>query len=133
LNIAIKTLKKAGLKSIGICSTLWVDKDGVLIAGLFLYHESLHLAVKLRSDQYWITPVSRESVEKCLRGKIKLSRLAGNYALSFIYKNNSLQKALFIHQLLLSVVLKITPPILIPNYYYVWNDYCFKNNIQAFH
>ena len=119
-------LSKAGLNSIGICSTLWVDPDGAFRAGLFRYRGLLHLAVLLSGDRYWITPVATESVEICLRGGSSLHELASDNKHPCVLLNERLTRAGWFDRFRLWWVLRTNRTELLPNHYYLWNEYCFR-------
>jgi hypothetical protein len=122
-------LSKAGLNSIGICSTLWVDSDGAFRAGLFRYRGLLHLAVFLKDDRFWVTSVANESVEICLRGGSSLYELASCHKYPYILEVGKLKKAGWADRIRLWWELRTNPPDLLPNYYYLWNEYCFSKKI----
>ncbi len=125
----IDLLSNAGIKSIGMCSSLWTDSEGKFSAGLFYFHEYLHLVVKIAGEQFWIVPVTKESVDVCLRGTATLFKLASNQSVSYILTRKVLHESRLIHKIRLCYVLKISQPILIPNYYYVWNQYLFSIDV----
>ena len=120
-------LSKAGLNSIGICSTLWVDPDGAFRAGLFRYRGLLHLAVLLSGDRYWIAPVATESVEICLRGGSSLHELASGNKHAYLLCNEQMIKAGWLDRIRLWWALRTKRTELLPNYYYLWNEYCFSD------
>lgn len=122
----INLLSNAGIKSIGMCSSLWTDSEGKFSAGLFYFHEYLHLVVKIAGEQFWIVPVTKESVDVCLRGTSTLFKLASNQSGYCILTRMVLHEPRLIHKIRMCYVLKTSQPILIPNYYYIWNQYLFS-------
>lgn len=124
---ATDILSKAGLNAIGICSTLWVNRDGAFRAGLFRYRGLLHLAVSLGDDRYWVIPVSTEKVEISLRGGSSLYELATINKHPYVLRNERLIKARGSDRIRLWWVLRTNRTELLPNYYYLWNQYFFSD------
>jgi hypothetical protein len=123
-------LSKAGFNSIGMCSTLWVNPDGAFRAGLFQYRVLLHLAVSLRGNRYWVISVATESIEICLRGRSSLLELASGYKHANILCHKRMIKARWLDWVQLWWVLRANRPKLLPNYYYIWNEYCFSDKTE---
>jgi hypothetical protein len=121
-----EALFKAGFISLGLCSTLWVNSEGVFRAGIFRYLGQLHLVVFIGHERYWIVQVLEESVEICLRGGLTLHELAHGNECPFVLKSGTLLKARWADKIYLWWVLRINQPNLLPNYYYLWNEYCFS-------
>lgn len=125
MSIITNTLSKVGLTSIGICSTLWVNPGGAFRAGLFRYKGLLHLVVFLGGERFWVTSVLTESVEICLRGGSSLKELASSSKNQYVLTNQRLTNAGCLDRIRLWWVLRKNRTELLPNYYYLWNEYCF--------
>jgi len=121
-------LSRLGLKSIGICSTLWINSEGRFKAGLFYFHKNLHLVVELADKEFWIVPVTKKSVEICLRGETTLFKLATTEKSPSISSGMILHKAKIVHKFRLWYIIKKIRPVLIPNHYYLWNQYISVND-----
>jgi len=126
MSTTIDILSKVGLTSIGMCSTLWINPDGSFRAGLFRYRSLLHLVVFLEGERFWVTSVSTESVEICLRGGSSLMELASNSKHSYVLTNKQLIAAEWLERIRLWWVLRTNRTELLPNYYYLWNAYRFS-------
>lgn len=124
-------LLKAGLQPLGLCSTLWVDEQGQFRGGLFRYNDLLHLVVLLSNNLFWITQVSVESVEICFRKGASLYVLSSKHNNPHLLKNEKFIKAKWLDRIRLWWILRINRTELLPNYYYLWNEYCFSDKSSS--
>lgn len=119
-------LIESGFVKTGLCSTLWVNADDSFRAGFFVLHEKLRLVIKIRPDLYYVSKVQPENVAFSFRTGVSLFKLANECQSSCTWKNGRLQQSTFLHRLQLRWVLFRNHHSLLPNYYYLWNDYVNK-------
>ena len=116
-------LIESGFVKTGLCSTLWLNADDSFRAGFFVLHGKLRLVIKIGPDLYYVSNVQPEIVGLGFRTGVSLFKLANECQSSCIWKSGRLQQSTFLHRLKLRCVLFRNHYSLLPNYYYLWNDY----------
>lgn len=125
-----KRLVESGFTPIGLCSSLWIGRDGSFRGGFYIYQGRLHLILYVDANSYYINEVKRESVEACLRNGITLFALATECRSSMWWEVGKLHKATILHQFKLWWRLKISIFMPLPNYYYLWNEYIYTARVD---
>ena len=116
-------LIESGFVKTGLCSALWVNADDSFRAGFFVLHENLCLVIKVDCDSYFVSKVQLGHVGLGFRKGVSLYKLALGCQSPSIWKSGRLQKSTLLHRLQLRWVLLKNQYSLLPNYYYLWNDY----------
>lgn len=116
-------LIKSGFSPIGLCSTLWIGRDGSFRGGLYLFQGQLHVVLSMGANHYYINEVNPKVVEICLQGTISLFELATKSQLPYWWGMGKLHKATLLNKLFLWWRLRTNKFQLLPNYYYLWNEY----------
>lgn len=129
MGTAIQYLSEIGLRSIGLCSSLWTDASGDFKAGLFLYESSLHLVIRPGGATYYVAPVHPDSVEHCLRGGSSLYDLLREQKKLYHIRGGRIVRADLLHRLRIRVSLLLRKPIPLPNNYYIWSEYYFEQRV----
>ncbi len=120
----------SGFVKTGLCSTLWVNADDSFRAGFFVFQEKLRLVIKVDPDMYYVSNVQPENVGLGFRAGLSLYKLALESQSSSIWRSGRLQKSTLLHRLQLRWVLFSNHYRLLPNYYYLWDDYIKQSQID---
>lgn len=123
-------LIESGFVKTGLCSTLWVNADDSFRAGFFVLQEKLRLVIKVDPDMYYVSNVQPENVGLGFRAGLSLYKLALESQSSSIWRSGRLQKSTLLHRLQLRWVLFRNHYSLLPNYYYLWDDYIKQSQID---
>ena len=115
-----------GIKSLGLLGTLWIDKRGRFIAGLYKYQNNLLLCIKYGNKIYG-KYVSIDEIEKCLRNDVSLFQLMLNNSADYLISNNGIQPSKKIDKLVILIKLIFQRNKPITNHYYLWNEYVANN------
>jgi hypothetical protein len=116
-------LIKSGFTPIGLCSTLWIGRDGSFRGGFYLYNGQLYIVLSIDANHYYINEVQPNVVEVCLQGTISLFELATKSQLPYWWGMGKLNKATLLNKLILWWRLRTNKSELLPNYYYLWKEY----------
>ena len=123
-----KRLVESGFTPIGLCSSLWIGRDGSFRGGFYTYQGRLHLILYVDADCYYINEVRRKTVEVCLRDRITLFALATECRSSMWWEMGKLREGTTLQRLKLWWLLQTNAYLLLPNYYYLWCEYTFNNS-----
>ena len=119
-------LLESGFKPIGLCSSLWVSRDGSFRGGFYLYQGRLHLVIRIDAERYFVNEIKRDQVDNCLRGGITLFELGTECRNSGWWNKGRLSRATLMNRLILWWRLRTDHFSTLPNYYYLWNGYIYS-------
>jgi hypothetical protein len=126
-------IKKSGLQTIGLLSTLYLSKpNDDFFAGIFQSENKLFIVLKVEGDIFLKLPITEKEIEMIFRGESSLSsilkRFEGPAFLSSSEKNTKTPSRikLLISTLLLETANRIYT---IPNAYYYWNEFYYERQL----
>jgi hypothetical protein len=126
-------IKKSGLQTIGLLSTLYLSKpNDDFFAGIFQSENKLFIVLKVEEDIFLKLPITEKEIEMIFRGESSLSsvlkRFEGPTFLSSSEKNTKTPSRikLLISTLLLETANRIYT---IPNAYYYWNEFYYERQL----
>jgi len=126
-------IKKSGLQTIGLLSTLYLSKpNDDFFAGIFQSENKLFIVLKVEEDIFLKLPITEKEIEMIFRGESSLSsilkRFEGPAFLSSSEKNTKTPSRikLLISTLLLETANRIYT---IPNAYYYWNEFYYERQL----
>jgi len=126
-------IKKSGLQTIGLLSTLYLSKpNDNFFAGIFQSENKLFIVLKVEEDFFLKLPITEKEIEMIFRGESSLSsilkRFEGPTFLSSSEKNTKTPSRikLLISTLLLETANRIYT---IPNAYYYWNEFYYERQL----
>jgi hypothetical protein len=126
-------IKKSGLQTIGLLSTLYLSKpNDDFFAGIFQSENKLFIVLKVEEDIFLKLPITEKEIEMIFRGESSLSsilkRFEGPAFLSSSEKNTKTPSRikLLISTLLLETANRIYT---IPNAFYYWNEFYYERQL----
>jgi hypothetical protein len=126
-------IKKSGLQTLGLLSTLYLSKpNDDFFAGIFQSENKLFIVLKVKEDIFLKLPITEKEIEMIFRGESSLSSVIKRFEDPTFFtsseKNIKIPSRikLLISTLLLETVNRI---YMIPNAYYYWNEFYYERQL----
>jgi hypothetical protein len=126
-------IKKSGLQTIGLLSTLYLSKpNDDFFAGIFQSENKLFIVLKVEGDIFLKLPITEKEIEMIFRGESSLSSILKRFeSPAFLSSSEKNTKTPSRIKLLISTLLLETANRIytIPNAYYYWNEFYYERQL----
>ena len=126
-------IKKSGLQTIGLLSTLYLSKpNDDFFAGIFQSENKLFIVLKVEEDIFLKLPITEKEIEMIFRGESSLSSILKRFeSPAFLSSSEKNTKTPSRIKLLISTLLLETANRIytIPNAYYYWNEFYYERQL----